>query len=195
MILSDAEIEDALAKGLIVIDPSPIPERFNASAVDLTLGSELHRLRDLKELQNQEPGGVAHSIEIDLSTLKLNDFLLKYAEPIKLHQDGYFVLKRQEFALGITAERVVLPKKSKIAGRVEGRSTLARMGLAIHMTAPTIHCGFAGNIVLEMFNFGPFPLRLRPGFEICQLVLERVGKEPRSELTTKFMNQSSAVKK
>jgi dCTP deaminase len=195
MVLSDEEITQALDGGLIVIEPRPTLERFNASAVDLTLGAELFRLRDLPELVAEEPPGVEHSIEIDLATLKIRDFLAKYAQPMLLHAEGYWVLQRQQFALGITHERVELPRKSKIAARVEGRSTLARLGLVVHMTAPTVHCGFAGNIVLEMYNFGPYPLRLRPGLEICQLVLERLGKQPSAELTTAFMNQSSVVAK
>lgn len=69
-----------------------------------------------------------------------------YARPVELYPDGYFLLERNDFRLAITHERVELPKESKIAARVEGRSTLARLGLAVHMTAPTIHCGFAGNI-------------------------------------------------
>jgi dCTP deaminase len=192
MVLSDGEILGALKEALISIEPPPTPERYNASAVDLTLGEELFRLRDLSELQAEEPSGVEHSIEIDLSTLKIRDFLAKYSRPM-LAQQGYWILNRHQFALGITHERVELPRK--IAARVEGRSTLARLGLVIHMTAPTFHCGFSGNIVLEMYNFGPYPLPLRPGLEVCQLVLERVGKQPRAELGTAFMHQASVVSK
>jgi dCTP deaminase len=199
MILSDAEIIDALDDEAIAIEPRPTLERYNASAVDLTLGNELFRLRPLEELEAELEGtlpvGVKPSIEIDLSTLKIRDFLNKYARKEDLGSKGYWILKPQSFALGITQERVELPKKSKIAARVEGRSTLARLGLVIHMTAPTIHCGFSGNIVLEMYNFGPYPLQLRPGFEICQLVLERLGKKPAADLTTSFMNQTSVVAK
>jgi deoxycytidine triphosphate deaminase len=71
MALSDREILTALESGSISLDPIPTPERYNASAVDLTLGDELFRLRDLSELQAEEPTGVEHSIEIDLSTLKI----------------------------------------------------------------------------------------------------------------------------
>jgi deoxycytidine triphosphate deaminase len=137
-----------------------------------------------------QTGGLVKSI-----FTKIRDFLAKYSRPMNKHTLGYWVLDRHQFALGITHERVELPRKSKIAARVEGRSTLARLGLVIHMTAPTIHCGFAGNIVLEMYNFGPNPLRLGPGLEVCQLVLERVGKEPTAELATTFMNQASVVRK
>jgi dCTP deaminase len=99
-----------------------------------------------------------------------------------LESDGSFVLKPNKFALGQTREYVELKKRSKIAARVEGRST----GLTIHMTAPTIHCGFPGRIVLEMYNFGAYPLRLRPNMSICQLILERLGKVPEMEIQTAF---------
>ncbi|MGH7781860.1 MAG: dCTP deaminase [Candidatus Binataceae bacterium] len=195
MILSDAEILRALEDEVIAIEPRPTQERYNASAVDLTLGTELFRLREPAELVAEEPAGVEHSIEIDLSTLRIRDFLNKYARLVPLEPGGYWVLKPKQFALGVTHERIELPRKCKIAARVEGRSTLARLGLVIHMTAPTVHCGFEGHIILEMHNFGPYPLRVRPGFEICQLILERLGREPRAGLTTAFMHQSSVVAK
>jgi dCTP deaminase len=145
------------------------------------------------ELQADEPSGVARSIEIDPATLKMDEFLTKYARPVVLQSGGYFLLEHNQFRLAITRERIELPKESKIAARVEGRSTLARLGLAVHMTAPTIHCGFMGNIVLEIFNFGPYPIRLMPGLEVCQLILERTRKVPRSEHTTAFMHQTTVV--
>jgi dCTP deaminase len=193
MILSDGEIEEALDKKLIIIDPRPSAERYRGSSVDLTLGRELFRLIEPATLQEEEPSGVARPIEIDPSNLKMEDFLRKYARRVDPHPDGYFRLDRNDFRLTITNERVELPKESKIAARVEGRSTLARLGLAVHMTAPTIHCGFRGNIVLEIFNFGPYPLRLRPGLEICQLILERTRKIPKSEHATAFMQQRSVI--
>lgn len=57
-------------------------------------------------------------------------------------------------------------------------------------TAPTIHGGFPGHIVLEMYNFGNYPLRLRPGkLAICQLIFERLGQIPRDEVRTGFKDQ------
>ena len=96
-----------------------------------------------------------------------------------------------KFVLGITREYVELPRRSKIAARVEGRSTLARLGLVVHLTAPTIHAGFSGNIVLEMYNLGKFKLILRPGrLAICQLIFERLGQAPTGAINTGFQNQS-----
>jgi dCTP deaminase len=82
--------------------------------------------------------------------------------------------------------------RSKIAARVEGRSTLARLVLAIHMTAPTIHAGFEGRIVLEMYNFGPYPFAASTQeFGVCQLIFERLGRVPGGQVKTTNKGQKS----
>jgi dCTP deaminase len=64
--------------------------------------------------------------------------------------------------------------------------------LAVHITAPTIHAGFEGRIVLEMYNFGPYPLRLRAKeLAICQLIFERLGKIPKGQVKTSYKGQKS----
>jgi dCTP deaminase len=90
-------------------------------------------------------------------------------------------------------ERVGLPRQSRLAARVEGRNSLARLGLAVHLTAPTIHAGFSGNITLEITNQGPIPIKLRPGLAICQLVLEHVFGTPAREMTGIFQDQDSTA--
>ncbi len=191
MILSDGEIKEALKKRLITIEPRPSETQYNTSAVDLLLGPQLFRLKSVEEIQQDEPAGVSLLVEVDPSTVKISELLQKYTVPMVKTSEGYFVLKPHTFALSTTAEYIELPKKSKIAARVEGRSTLARLGLTIHMTAPTIHCGFPGRIVLEMYNFGAYPLRLRPGMAICQLILERLARIPKTNIKTAFVGQKN----
>jgi dCTP deaminase len=92
------------------------------------------------------------------------------------------------FYLAWTLEAVQLPYRSRIAARVEGKSSLARLGLGIHVTAPTIHAGFGasdadpswvGNpIQLEIWNTGPLPVVLKRGLKICQLIFEVVDGTP-----------------
>ncbi|MFZ5587871.1 MAG: dCTP deaminase [Thermodesulfobacteriota bacterium] len=80
-----------------------------------------------------------------------------------------------------------------LAARVEGRSSLARLGLQIHMTAPTIHAGFYGKIALEIFNAGPFPLKLKKGLAICQLIIEEIKTPPSGSMEGHaFQRQESA---
>ena len=90
--------------------------------------------------------------------------------------------------LAQTQERVHLKRDSGLAARVEGRSSLARIGQAVHLTAPTIHCGFSGAITLELINYSLFHLRMVPGCVICQLILERV-EGASGEIKTRFQNQ------
>ncbi|WP_352883362.1 hypothetical protein [Mesorhizobium sp. M1396] len=68
---------------------------------------------------------------------------------------------------------VELTSHSRIAARVEGKSSMARLGIGVHLTAPTIHAGFAGQIRLEMVNHNTIPVKLKPGMRICQLILNR----------------------
>jgi dCTP deaminase len=191
MILSDGEIRGAIKKHLITIDPEPTEKQYTTSAVDLLLGPQIFRLKSTEEIQSEHPQGVTVSLEVDPSTIKIGELLQKYAVPLPQEPAGYFVLRPNTFALSTTNEYIELPKKSKIAARVEGRSTLARLGLTIHMTAPTIHCGFPGHIILEMYNFGAYPLRLRPGMAICQLILERLAKIPKTDIKTSFVGQKT----
>jgi dCTP deaminase len=141
-------------------------------------------------LHQAEPAGVERTLIIDLSKVRMAGLLQAYAKPFVRESDGSFILPSGKFALGITHEWIELPHRSKIAARVEGRSTLARLGLAIHMTAPTIHAGFEGRIVLEMYNFGLYPLRLRPQeFAVCQLIFERLGRMPSGQVKTSYKGQ------
>ena len=196
MILSDGEIEEAIRKKQIIIDPAPVDTQYTTSALDLMLGQEIFELKSTAELAAEEPPGVHREIEVNPSEVDIREMLRKYAKPLPKRPDGSFLLLSARFVLGITRERLDLPRESKIAARVEGRSTLARLGLVVHLTAPTIHSGFSGHIVLEMYNFGAYPLRLHPGkLAICQLIFERLGKQPKGPVRTAYMNQTSLLRK
>jgi dCTP deaminase len=190
VILSDSEIQEAIRRKTIIIDPPPTDEQYTTSALDLLLGDEILELKTLQELQSEEPAGVERPPVVDVSKVDVRDLLRKYAKPLPRETDGSFVLPPPKFVLGITREYVDLPRKSKIAARVEGRSSLARLGLVVHLTAPTIHAGFSGRIVLEMYNFGNYSLRMTPGkLAICQLIFERLGRIPKGPVKTRYLRQ------
>jgi dCTP deaminase len=93
--------------------------------------------------------------------------------------------------LAITRERVHLKIDSRVAARVEGRSSLARLGLMLHITAPTVHAGWNGHITLEMVNLGPFHLKLVPEkTRICQLIIERLESDPGMDIAADFQGQT-----
>ena len=95
-------------------------------------------------------------------------------QEIIIPDDGY-TLKPQEFILGSTFQSVYIP--STLVGIVNGKSSLGRLGVMIHVTAGYIDPGFIGNITLELFNVSNKPFVLMSGMKICQLILESVSSE------------------
>lgn len=188
MILSDQEIEAELRKGNIVIDPQPERQQFSPSALDLRLDDEF---TEFVPVNDNQPKGVKHDVVIDMATIEIPALRDQYTRKGKVDEEGAYRLARNHFVLAQTLEQVSFPGASRIAARVEGRSTLARMGLVVHFTAPVIHCTFQGKITLEIYNFGPYDVLLRPQMRICQLVLERLGKAPRMVLNSVFQGQRS----
>jgi dCTP deaminase len=199
LILSDGEIRRAIEDGAIIFTPELSNEYLDTalatSALDLRLGNELQFYKPAAEIQAEDPPGVVkREIVIDPSAPGLIAGLIAgWGRRLSI-QDTHYDLYPRTFVLGTTLERISLPHAKKIAARVEGKSTLARLGFVVHMTAPTIHCGFEGNIVLEVYNFGEYPIRLTPGMRICQLIFERLGEEPSMPLGSQYQGQASAAR-
>lgn len=189
MILSDGSIKKALEEKAIIIDPLPKEEQFSTSALDLRLGKEFYRYKPGLVRQN----GV--DVTVKFSTFKYARLADEFIEPLHLDANGCLVLRPNDFVLCTTAEWVELPISSKIAARVEGRSTLARLGLTVHITAPTIHAGFGGVITLEIKNVGDIQVALSPGDRVCQLIFELVEGDPQTALSSIFQGQRSALGK
>lgn len=114
-----------------------------------------------------------------------------FTRTARADRDGCYEVRRNEFLLCITREYIKLPLA--LAARIEGRSSLGRVGLGVHVTAPTIHAGFEGCITLEIFNHSSIPVILRPGMKIAQLIIEKVEGIPVVEQQQNFINQINAV--
>jgi dCTP deaminase len=189
MILSNDGIKQALKNRAIEIDPEPLDDQYTTSAVDLFVGGDF-QCWDESTLKLK---GHKHVLNLSEHSFKLTaDAFLK---PAKLESDGSFIFPPYAMhpmhVLAMTRERVLLKLDSKIAARVEGRSSLARLGLMVHLTAPTIHAGFPGNITLEMVNHGPFYLQIVPNrTRLCQLIFERLESDPTGDVKTDFRGQS-----
>lgn len=173
MTLSNTEIAAALAAGLFSIDPAPVgdPDQppYNTSAIDLHLSPQL------RIPKTNQP------VAIDLKDGGIAPFLAANSDSYTLSDAQPFRLKRNQFVLANMTERVAFPLQTdatSYAARVEGRSSLARCGILVHFTAPTIHAGFAGTITLEIINLGFTAFLLRPGLPICQLIIEEVRGAP-----------------
>jgi dCTP deaminase len=185
LILTDREIKTHLARGTIVIDPPPVA--YDSTSVDLTLDPII------KEFKKLESG-----IETIIDPVNANfkdEEVLESITVQKIIDDEGYVLHPQKFILGWTAEYIDLKIDTRIAARIEGKSSLARLGIVVHMTAPTIHAGFDGQIRLEIANYGLFPVRLRAGMRVCQLIFEMTLGAPEKAYQAQFSGQTSGARK
>lgn len=194
MILSDREIRAAVERGDIGLTPLPTDtRRWSPTAVDLTLDSEIRPWREI------ESAGEDAIIQPGSPAFNSNSLIARHTPARNCDgQEGY-VIGPGELILGWTIERIKLPVGSRIGARVEGKSSLARIGLGIHVTAPTIHPGFGVDslkpnyrgspIRLEIWNAGPLRIRLVKGMAICQLLFEMVYGTPSDGSTGQFAVQ------
>jgi dCTP deaminase len=117
------------------------------------------------------------------------------SDEVYIDEQGTFVLHPGELALGITLESITLP--DNLVGWLDGRSSLARLGLMVHVTAHRIDPGWSGNIVLEFFNSGKLPLALRPGMAIGAMSFETLTGPAERPYTkredAKYRGQSGPV--
>ena len=155
-ILTRDAILERMHQGWIRIDPFH-EDQVGPGSIDLHLGSEF---RVFKKLRN------ALVVEDRITLEDLTE---------QIEVSDSFTLMPGETVLGITQERVKLP--SNLCGWLEGRSRFARMGLVIHMTAGFVQPGIDNRQVLEIGNLAPFPLVLKPGVRICQMILEMTEGE------------------
>jgi dCTP deaminase len=183
MIFTDREIKLALEKKSITIDPIPVEEAFSSTSVDLTLDPILSEFRDRAVGRYFDPGAPGYSIE---------RILAEETERIDITQTRIYELEPNKLILGWTAEYLDLRPSPRLAARVEGKSSLGRIGLGIHVTAPTIHAGFNGRIRLEIVNHSKIPIRLRSGMRICQLVFEQTLGTPEKGYRGRFSGQTTS---
>ncbi|WLB77006.1 dCTP deaminase [Bradyrhizobium elkanii] len=183
MILTDREIKLALEKRLIIIEPIPGPDAFSSTAVDLTLDANITEFRE-------EAGGIETAIDPGHRDFNSETTLAQISDKRVIPADGW-LLKPNRLVLAWSSEYVNLVSHNRIAARVEGKSSLARLGLGVHVTAPTIHAGFDGRIRLEMVNHGKVPIRLRVGMRICQLIFEQTLGTPDKGYQGQFAGQGS----
>ena len=187
MILTDREIKIYIQRNLITIDPEPDEDTaYHSTAVDLRLDPTISIFNPtlpppagVRRLTEIDPGDPNFDPDAVIAALTNNEVI----DPNK----GY-ALQKDVLILGWTKEYVDL-KQSRLAARVEGRSSLARMGLSIHLTAPTIHAGFPGRIRLEIVNHGHYPIILRGDMRICQLIFEQTFGTPEKDYQGRFSGQ------
>ncbi len=158
MVLSDIDIKRYIERGKIRIDP-PLPaEQFGSCSVDFRLGAEFsifdhsrHPYIDLRE----------------------KSAIQEIMRAVNVPPGEAFVLQPHEFVLAITEETLELD--DDVLGRLEGRSSLGRIGIIVHGTAGLFDPGWRGKATLELSNLGRMPVALYPGMRICSFTFEQVS--------------------
>jgi dCTP deaminase len=157
MVLSDVDIRRYIQQGKIRVSPELPSEQFGSCSVDFRLGNEFsifehsrHAFIDLRDRR---------ALEDIMRTVHVKD-----GEP--------FVLQPREFALAITQECLELD--DDVLGRLEGRSSLGRIGIIVHGTAGLFDPGWSGRATLELSNLGIMPVALYPGMRICSFTFEQL---------------------
>ena len=157
MVLSDVDIRRYLAEGKIKITPELPPEQFGSCSVDFRLGAEFSIFEHSR-----------HPF-IDLREKRAIEELMK---PVIVPEGEPFILQPREFVLAITEERLELD--DDVLGRLEGRSSLGRIGIIVHGTAGLFDPGWSGKATQELSNLGRMPVALYPGMRICSFTFEQL---------------------
>ncbi len=186
MRLSDVEIKNYLAQQKIVISPQPDTESISGVTVDVRLGNKF-RVFEGHNAPFIDISGAKEDVQKALDSVMSDEIVLEGDQP--------FILHPGELALAMTLESVTLP--ADIVGWLDGRSSLARLGLMVHVTAHRIDPGWCGNIVLEFINAGKLPLALRAGMQIGALNFEMLSSPAQNpynkRANAKYKDQSGAV--
>jgi dCTP deaminase len=185
-VLPDHELLALGEKLLTPFDPAAV----QPASVDLRLGNEFitfQRDQTIAVDLDNVPKDLGKKVVVDFPPTPEDFDVDKPIGPIVPTQGRrHFVLHPGEFCLGVTLERVTIP--DDLVARLEGRSSVGRLGLAIHVTAGYIDPGFRGPITLEMANLSPHPLILRPGRSICQLSVLRMSSPPRNPYRGRYQD-------
>ncbi len=154
MLLSDKDIRASIDAGRVVLEPYD-PDMVQPSSVDVRID------RYFRVFENHRYPHIDPAVE--------QPELTRLVEP---DGDEPFILHPGEFVLGSTYEVVSLP--DDVSARLEGKSSLGRLGLLTHSTAGFIDAGFSGHVTLELSNVATLPIKLWPGMKIGQLCFFRL---------------------
>ena len=175
MVLSDRTIKEELASGRIVINPLD-PSDIQPASVDLHLDRNLLKFKPLK----------------DFSFIDVHQHLEDLTEPVEIQDPFPYILQPDEFILASTLEYVELA--DDIVARLEGKSSLGRLGLMIHSTAGYVDPGWKGTLTLEISNVAQYPITLYYRMKISQISFLRLttaAERPygSEELGSKYQGQ------
>lgn len=160
MILSDRDIKERINRGDIGVsaEDGVNLENIGPSSMDLRLG-KYFKIYNHSQFAVLDPSNAESFKDI--------------ARLVEVEEGRPFVVQPGEFVLGVTMEKIKLA--DDLVARVEGRSSLGRLGIIVHSTAGFVDAGFEGTITLEITNINRMPVALYPGMRICQLAFEQMS--------------------
>jgi dCTP deaminase len=172
MVLSDRDIKKAIKDKKLVISPLPnFSTHLGSCSLDLSLG-ESFRVFEYSKYAFIDPSKKDYSNEI--------------TREIKVKKGEDFIMQPGDFVLAVTLERVKIP--ADLMGRLEGRSSLGRLGIVVHSTASIFDPGWDGKPVLELGNLGRMAVSLTVGMRICAMTFEELS----SPSETPYVNKKFA---
>lgn len=169
MILSDRDIKKALKDGTIKISPKlNLKTQLGSCSVDLRLGDTFRVFE--------------HSKNAYINPAR-RDYSNEITREVKVKKDEHFIMQPGDFALAVTMERLTIAPN--LLGRLEGRSSLGRLGIVVHSTASIFEPGWDGQAVLELGNLGRIAVALYPGMRICAMTFEQLSSPAQVPYTKK----------
>lgn len=156
MILSDRDIKKALKERRIIISPKPnLSEQLGSCSIDLRLGNKFRVFEYSK------------NAFIDPTRKNSNNEITR---EIRVRKNEPFIMQPGDFVLAVTLEKLTI--SNDLLGRLEGRSSLGRLGIVVHSTASVFDPGWDGHPVLELGNLARIAVALYPGMRICSMTFD-----------------------
>ena len=169
VVLSDRDIKKALKSGRIKVSPLPdLKTQLGSCSIDLRLGNSFRVFE--------------YSKNAYIDPLK-KDAGIEVTREIKVKKGEKFMIQPGDFVLAVTMEKITI--SPDLLGRLEGRSSLGRLGIVVHSTASVFDPGWDGNTVLELGNLSRIAVALYPGMRICSFTFEELSTPAEVPYTAK----------
>jgi dCTP deaminase len=200
MYLSDRDLRHAIENGRLIVEPKP--SKIDPTSIDLHLDSiEKAMVWDIAKFAQENTEAGRPPRRLRTSEIIYEPFSRRYLKKVsttvteKVYRDGNQVIIAQGgLLLWQTQEWIGTPEENAgLIGFIDGKSTRARTGLVIHLTAPTIHSSWAGHVTMEIVNLGPFDLVLQEYDVVAQLTVSTITSPPDMTMTDSVTFGQSGV--
>lgn len=172
MLCNDKQLRKILRRKDLVITPKIKSSQLQPASIDLTLDRYFLRFKE----------GANYKFTIGLSDPK------EYTYECELEENDCILIQPGEFLLASTKERVEL--NSNIAAQIDGRSSIGRLGIGVHVTAGWIDPGFKGKITLEIYNVNSQSILIPVGYKVCQLIVFKLSSKCKRSYGSKQLHSS-----